>query len=330
MGRRKKGRPVHGWVVLDKPLEMTSTQAVGLMRRLFDAQKAGHAGTLDPLATGLLPIALGEATKTVPFLMDGEKTYRFTVSWGVQTATDDREGEVIARSDHIPTREDVEDALPAFTGEISQVPPQFSAIKVDGERAYDIARDGETVELAARPVSIDALRLVSHEGDESVLECECGKGTYVRSIARDLGLRLDSRAHVSALRRTRVGPLGEADMVSVDAIRAAREALDAAEPVQPEGEARDGLASPLVPPLAPRPWVWDSALLRSIETALDDIPAVAISGADASRLRNGQPILLRGRDAPLPGTAYAVEGRQVVALGEVENGELHPRRIFQL
>ena len=317
MSRRKKGLPINGWVVLDKPLEMTSTQAVAKVRRLFNAQKAGHAGTLDPLATGVLPIALGEATKTVPFLMDGDKTYRFAVAWGARTDTDDREGEVVERSDARPSEGAVLDALPAFTGEILQTPPQFSAVKVNGERAYDIARDGEAVALEPRPVFIDALRLVSHGPDETVLECDCGKGTYVRALARDLGAHLGTCAHVSGLRRTRVGPLEERDLVTFAAIEAALAERD---------ESAEANASHLARPLP----AWDSTVLRSVETALDDIPAVAVGGSDASRLRNGQSIILRGRDAPLPGPAYAKHGRELVALGDVENGELHPRRVFNL
>ena len=325
MSRRKKGLPVHGWVVLDKPLEMTSTQAVGKVRRLFGAQKAGHAGTLDPLATGVLPIALGEATKTVPFLMDGDKTYRFTVAWGARTDTDDREGRVVETSDVRPSEAEVAAALPAFTGDILQTPPQYSAVKVGGERAYDIARDGEAVMLEPRPVFIEALRIVSHTLEQTVLECDCGKGTYVRSLARDLGAMLGTCAHVAGLRRTRVGPLGERDLVTFEAIEAAlAERREAGEASRVAGDAHEEVR------LAQTVSAWDSTLLRSVETALDDIPAVAVGGSDASRLRNGQSIILRGRDAPLPGPAYARHGRELVALGEVENGELHPRRVFNL
>ncbi len=202
---RPRKRDVHGWVVLDKPIEMTSTHAVSVVKRAFHAKKAGHAGTLDPLASGLLPIALGEATKTVPFIMDGQKEYRFTVSWGAETSTDDAEGEVVASSDRRPTRADIEAIIPAFTGEITQVPPQFSAIKIGGERAYDLARDGETVALQPRTVEILWLRLVSHDDETSVFEAACGKGTYIRAIARDMGRQLGCHGHVAALRRTRVG-----------------------------------------------------------------------------------------------------------------------------
>ena len=207
MGRRKKGRAVHGWINLDKPLDMTSTQAVSAVRRIFDAKKAGHAGTLDPLASGVLPIALGEATKTVPFAQEAGKIYRFTIRWGEETTTLDAEGEVVRESDVRPAREAIEAALDGFTGEIEQVPPAYSAIKVEGERAYDLARAGERVELKARTVTIDSLKLLDcPEPDLAVLEMGCGKGAYVRALARDLAHQLGTVAHVAALRRVRVGP----------------------------------------------------------------------------------------------------------------------------
>ena len=306
MARRKTGRPVHGWVILDKPLGMTSTRAVSAVRRIFDARKAGHGGTLDPLATGLLPIALGEATKTVSFVMDGAKTYRFTVRWGVETATDDTEGEAIASSDVRPSRADIEAVLPRFTGAIEQVPPRYSAIKVAGERAYDIARDGEEPDLAAREVRIDRLELVAMEGpDETVFEADCGKGTYVRSLARDMGWALGTFGHVTALRRTRVAGFGEDDMISL-------EKLDDLSHI---AAGRETLAD----------------VLRSMETALDDIPALAVSGADAARLMRGQAVILRGRDAPiLHGTVLVASGGNPVALVEVKQGALHPKRVFNL
>ncbi|MGB6087817.1 tRNA pseudouridine(55) synthase TruB, partial [Parvibaculum sp.] len=195
---RSRKQDINGWLVLDKPVGMTSTHAVAVAKRLFNARKAGHAGTLDPLASGILPIALGEATKTVPYVMDGRKAYAFTVSWGAETNTDDTEGQVTARTDKHPSRADVEAALPHFTGDLMQVPPRFSAIKIDGERAYDLAREGEEVELAARPVIIHRLTLIEHTGATSLLEAECGKGTYVRAIARDLGRALGCLGHVSA------------------------------------------------------------------------------------------------------------------------------------
>ena len=301
MARRKKGNPIHGWLVLDKPLEMTSTRAVGILKRLMFAQKVGHAGTLDPLATGILPIAFGEATKTVPFAVDGEKVYRFVVRWGAETKTDDAEGDVTATSAARPTVHDIEALLPQFIGEIMQVPPQFSAIKVDGERAYALARDGEHVELEARPVVIDELRLIDvPDGDTAVFEARCGKGTYVRAIARDMGRALGCRGHVIGLRRTRVGPFSE------DA------AVDLAE-IEDAAEAGEDL----------------STFLQPVEVALGDILEVNVSAADAADLAQGRSVLIRGRDAPiLGGTAYAMSKGQIVALGEIERGALHPTRVF--
>lgn len=301
MARRKKGNPVHGWLVLDKPFEMTSTRAVSVLKRLYFAQKVGHAGTLDPLATGILPIAFGEATKTVPFAVEGEKVYRFTVRWGAETATDDAEGEVVATGEGRPTVEEIEALLPQFTGEIMQVPPKFSAIKVDGERAYALARDGEDVVLDARPVVIDELRIVEVPDDDSVvLEARCGKGTYVRAIARDLGRALGCRGHVIALRRTRVGPFSEDDAVTIEEIE------DAAE----DGEDL-------------------TTFLAPVELALGDVLEINVSASDAANLAQGRSILIRGRDAPiLAGTAYAMSKGRIVALGEIEKGALHPTRVF--
>ena len=206
MPRKRKGNPVHGWVVVDKPLNMTSTQAVGKTRWLYTAQKAGHAGTLDPLATGILPIALGEATKTVPFTMDADKDYQFTVTWGENTDSWDAEGAVTETSDIRPLREDIEAVLPEFIGDIEQIPPKYSAIKVDGKRAYDLMRDGKYVELKSRSVFIERLNITDYNADSVTLEMTCGKGTYVRSLARDLAARLGTCGHVTYLRRTRVGP----------------------------------------------------------------------------------------------------------------------------
>ena len=303
MARRRKGSPVHGWLIFDKPKGMNSTRAVGLVKSLYDAAKAGHAGTLDPLATGVLPIALGEATKTVPFVVEGSKVYRFTVRFGIETNTDDAEGKVTASSDRRPSSPEIEATLPRFTGEIIQVPPRFSALKVEGARAYELARDEEQFELEPRPVSIARLTLVAHpDKDHCILETECGKGTYVRALARDLGRALGSHGHVAALRRTRVGPFGEDRAVSVERLEAL--ASD-----------RDDLVTALEP----------------VEIALRDIPALTVSAADAARLRRGQPVLLRGRDAPiLSGTVYAMARGALVAVGEVSEGELKPRRIFNL
>lgn len=305
MSRRKKGNPVHGWVILDKPLNMTSTQAVGAVRRSFNAQKAGHAGTLDPLATGILPIALGEATKTVPFAVDGEKAYRFTVRWGAETTTDDTEGTVTQSSDRRPSRAEIAALLPQFHGSISQVPPAFSAIKIAGERAYDLARDGEDVVLEARTVTIDRLALVDHPDEStSVFEAECGKGTYVRALARDMGRLLGCYGHVIALRRTRVGPFDEGNSVTLDAIQSAAQMVDTT-----------AIADCLAP----------------VEMALAALPELLVSQTDAASLARGQSILIRGRDAPImAGPAFATSKGRLIALGELDKGALHPTRVFNL
>jgi tRNA pseudouridine55 synthase len=301
MSRRKKGTPVHGWLILDKPERVTSTRAVGIVKRLYDAQKAGHAGTLDPLATGILPIALGEATKTVSFAVDGAKAYRFSVRWGIETNTDDAEGAPTATSERRPTVAEIEAVLPRFIGEIEQVPPAFSAIKIDGERAYDLAREGETVTLEPRRVVIEALRVVEMpDAATTVFSAECGKGTYVRALARDMGRMLGCLGHVIALRRTRVGAFGEEDAVKLADIEVAA------------AEGRD-LTAALLP----------------CEAALDDILAINVSSADAARLARGQSVLLRGRDAPiLAGAAYAVAKGRIIAIGEIDKGELRPTRVF--
>lgn len=306
MARRRKGDDVNGWIVLDKPVGLTSTQAVGRVRRLFNARKAGHAGTLDPLACGLLPIALGEATKTVALVMDGTKLYRFTVRWGEETTSDDMEGEVVARCDARPRTDAIAAVLDDYRGEILQVPPAFSAIKIDGERAYDLARDGETVVLEPRPVTIHRLDHVADlDADHSVFEAACGKGTYVRALARDMGRQLGCYGHVVALRRTRVGPFAEGDMIPLEKL----------EELSHIAAAQGDLAQ----------------TLRPVETALDDIPALAVSRLDAARLRNGQAVLVRGRDAPvLSGIVYATLGGTLIALGEMKHGELHPTRVFNL
>jgi tRNA pseudouridine55 synthase len=332
VARRKKGTPVHGWLILDKPVDMTSTTAVAVVKRLLDAQKAGHAGTLDPLATGILPIALGEATKTVSFAVDGEKAYRFTVRWGAETTTDDTEGAVTRRADLRPTPAAVEALLPQFTGEIMQVPPQFSAIKVDGNRAYDLAREGEAVALEARPVVIDRLAAVAWpDAETTVFEAECGKGTYVRAIARDLGRALGCYGHVIALRRTRVGPFDEADAIMLDRLEATLGRLAPREAADPAGEGDGEPAEPvrpavLAPPVAPGP-----RLLLPVEAALADIAEIAVTPSDAATLARGQPVLIRGRDAPiLTGQAYAICKGRIVAIGDLTKGTLQPTRVFNL
>jgi tRNA pseudouridine55 synthase len=303
MARRKKGKAVHGWLVLDKPAGMTSTQAVGAVRRLYDARKAGHAGTLDPLATGVLPIAFGEATKTMPYAVDGTKHYRFTVRWGAATDTDDAEGAVVGTSELRPSREAIEALLPRFTGEILQTPPAFSAIKVDGARAYDLAREGETVELEPRPVLIESLVLLdAPDPDTASFEARCGKGTYVRALARDMGQALGCLGHLIALRRTRVSPFEEAQAVTLAALQAAAEK---------GGE--DALMRLLLP----------------IEAALQGLAELSVGQNDAARLLRGQPVLIRGRDAPAGGgPTYATCKGNLIAVGRIEKGELHPVRVF--
>ena len=290
-------RPISGWVILDKPYGMTSTQAVGKVRWLFGAEKAGHAGTLDPLATGLLPIALGEATKTVPFVQGGGKRYRFELQWGVATATDDAEGEVVATSDQRPTSDAVRAALPRFIGTIMQRPPAFSAIKVAGERAYDLARAGQVVELAERPVTIGELTLLAHSTDRASFEMACEKGTYVRSLARDLAEALGTRAHVVTLRRTAVAGFTEADAIGLEALEAAAE--------------RD-------------------ALLRASAVALSHLPEIRMSTEEAALLRNGGVVLLRGATAPLEiEVAWASLNGAAVAIGAVRSGQFHPGRVLR-
>jgi tRNA pseudouridine55 synthase len=294
-------RDVHGWVVLDKPVGMSSTHAVSVVKRLFQAKRAGHAGTLDPLASGLLPIALGEATKTVAFVMEGRKVYRFTVRWGEERDTDDAEGRIIESSAERPTGA----LLARFTGQITQAPPRFSAVKIAGERAYDLARDGEVVDIAPRPVEIHRLELIeTPDPDHAVLVAECGKGTYVRALARDLGRALKCLGHVAALRRTAVGPFGEDLASSLDALQRICSGEDDAP---------------------------QRAALLPVEAGVAALPALRVSPGDAGRLARGQAVLLRGRDAPVIGGWVAVFSQgALIALAEVEKGEVRPRRIFNL
>ena len=303
---RPKRRDVNGWVILDKGVGMTSTHAVAVVKRAFNAKKAGHAGTLDPLASGILPIALGEATKTVPFVMDGRKAYVFTVTWGIETDTDDAEGRPVATSDARPERGAVEAALPNFVGAIEQVPPRYSAIKIAGERAYDLARDGEEVVLVARPVQIDHLAVVEHDGQRTVIEAQCGKGTYVRALARDFGRDLGCFGHVSELRRSFVAPFAEEAMVPLATLVALEEIEDDEE----------------------RLAALDAFLIDTGE-ALSSLPHIVISDDQAHRLKMGNPILLRGRDAPVAESeAYATVRGKLVAIGEIGAGEFRPKRVF--
>jgi tRNA pseudouridine55 synthase len=306
MGRRRGGRPIHGWVVLDKPLGLSSSQAVGAVRRITGAAKAGHGGTLDPLATGVLPIALGEATKTVAWAMAGRKTYRFILRWGEGRETDDAEGAVVGTSVVRPDAAAIMAALPGFTGTILQIPPAYSAIKLGGQRAYKLARAGAEVELAPRPVEIAALRLVGQpDPDHAEFEMETGKGAYVRALGRDLAIALGTLAHVSALRRVAVGPFTLERAISLDNLAA----LD-------HSAAAFGHLLP-------------------IETALDDIPALALTEAEAHRLRHGQSVvpLLAADRARIDqlGTGAMVRattGQTLVALAEIVAGGLRPVRVI--
>ncbi len=303
---KSKRLPIHGWVLLDKPLGMTSTQAVGKVRWLFGAQKAGHGGTLDPLATGLLPIALGEATKTVPFAMDGSKLYRFEVTWGAERTTDDLEGNIATESKLLPNNESIVSILHEFTGKINQLPPVFSAIKVDGERAYDLARAGEVVELVPRPVVIEQLRLVEQPAPErAVFEVQCGKGTYVRSLARDMGRRLGCFGFVSMLRRLSVGPFREDQMISLERL-------------EELSHKPAGLTA-------------ENGALLPIETVLDGIPALALDEMEARRLSQGQFVPLSGKNTPANCDAVLVtnEGKPL-GIGHIEQGVLKSKRLFNL
>jgi tRNA pseudouridine55 synthase len=316
MARRKRGVDVSGWLAFDKPEEMTSTDAVAVIKRAFNANKVGHAGTLDPLASGILPIALGEATKTVPWLVEADKAYRFTIRWGASTATQDREGAITARSDARPTPEAVAVALTTFLGEIDQTPPQFSAIKVDGERAYDLAREGETVDLKPRRVVLHEAAVAEWlSADETAFTVRCGKGFYIRALVRDIAAKLGMEGHVGMLRRTAVGPFVEANSITLDALK---------------DLVHKGAASERLMP---------------IETALADIPALAINGEDAFKLKQGRPIVLlphivealkgqfrprtiAGQDASR--AAVALCDGLAVALGDVRAGRFSPSRVFHL
>jgi len=298
---KRTKQKVDGWVVLDKPLGMGSTQAVGRVRWLFTAEKAGHGGTLDPLATGVLPIALGEATKTVPFVMDGRKEYRFTLRFGEARSTDDAEGAVTATSEDRPSDQAIRAALPRFTGHVEQTPPAFSALKIGGQRAYDLARAGQNVDLKPRQVMIDRLELVSRpDADHADFVVGCGKGTYIRSLGRDLAQALGTVGHLSALRRTAVGPFREESAISLPKLEALGH----------------------IPPLL--------GVLVPVATALDDIPALALTGTQADRLRHGQPVLLT-RDVPPSGTLVRAEtGSKLVALVRSDGVALQPVRVFNL
>jgi tRNA pseudouridine55 synthase len=308
--RRRKGLPIDGWINLDKPVGPTSTQAIGRVRRLTGAARIGHAGTLDPLASGVLPIALGEATKTVPYIMDARKIYRFTVRWGEATTTDDVEGEAMAWSEIRPTAAEIAAILPRFLGRISQTPPRFSAIKIDGKRAYDMARAGETVEMVPRWIDIHGFDLVAMEDSHhAVFKVKTGKGAYVRALARDLAVALGTVGHLSALRRLAVGRFRAEDAIALDF-------------TAPPSDI-DGLIEHLLP----------------IETALDDIPALALTADEARRLRSGQSVglfthphrnwlaelMAEGRDG---GIVLAKSQERAVAMVRIDKAEAHPVRVF--
>jgi tRNA pseudouridine55 synthase len=303
MARKRKGREVTGWLCLDKAVGQTSTQAVASVKRLFDAAKVGHAGTLDPLASGILPIALGDATKTVPHVQDARKVYRFTVRWGAATDTDDSDGVVTATSEARPDRDAILACLGEFTGEIMQRPPAYSAIKIEGERAYDLAREGAAVVIAERPVMIHALTLAElPDADHAVFLAECGKGAYVRALARDMGDRLGCFGHVVALRRLSVGPFDEAGAITLPMLISARE---------------EGAAATL------------DRYVQPIGAALGALPEIVLTPGDVTRVRRGQSVILKGRDAPaITGVAQATHAGRTLAIGHVAEGAFHPKRVF--
>ncbi|MBT5264016.1 MAG: tRNA pseudouridine(55) synthase TruB [Rhodospirillaceae bacterium] len=308
MARRKRGNPVNGWVIVDKPSDITSTQVVGIVRRVFDAAKAGHAGTLDPIATGILPVALGEATKTIPYVMDATKDYWFDLRWGEARTTDDIEGDVTETSDLRPEQAEIEAALGAFLGELVQVPPQFSAVKIDGQRAYDLARDGETFEIKSRVVNVERFDLAEVvDRDTARFRVRSGKGTYMRSLARDLALALGTVGHVSGLRRLRVGPFDENMAISLDSLKAMTHSPAAFEHLMP------------------------------VETALDDIPALDLEEAEANMLRRGQAVpVFRAADRERLGglregdVLYTVHDGLPVAISRIKGGCVWPIRVLNL
>lgn len=296
MGRKKKGIPIHGWLIIDKPLEISSNNVVGKARWLTKAQKVGHGGTLDPLASGILPLAFGEATKTVSYVMDGSKTYRFEVTWGESRTTDDAEGEVSATSDKRPSQTEIEAILADFIGAIEQIPPKYSALKIDGQRAYKLAREDKDIEMTARTVQIDDLRLIDcPDSDHAIFEVDCGKGTYVRSLGRDLGEKLGCLGYISMLRRTKVGPFDEESAISLDSL----------EQIVHSGALFESLLA--------------------IETVLDDISALALTQDETQKIRNGMALKTDLADTE---TIRLMDADKLVALAKIEDGHVRPFRVF--
>jgi len=299
MARKRKGEKIDGWLLIDKPEGITSADVVRVVKRILKPQKIGHAGTLDPLATGVLPIGMGEATKTMPYIVDQSKDYEFSVKWGEATSTDDREGHVTATSSHIPSNEEIEAILPDFIGKIRQVPPVYSAIKIDGKRAYDRARSGEEVEMPSREVDIETLKLIDspQNGEVSSFFVRCGKGTYVRALGRDMAKKLGTEGHIVSLRRTRVGPFSEDSAILLDLLNDISH----------------------IPPAC--------GTILPVMTALDDISALAISEDEAKLVRQGQPILhTASKDGPI----ILTYSEQLIAIANVKDGHIHPKRVFNL
>lgn len=300
MGRKKKGDPVSGWVILDKPAGLGSTTAVSIVRRIFNAQKAGHAGTLDPAASGVLPIALGEATKTIPYVTDGDKEYAFTVQFGQSTDTDDAEGRVVATTDKIPSESEILAVLPSFTGEIDQIPPKYSAIHVNGQRAYDLARENKEVVLESRRIRVDELRLLRFYNDgRADFSVKCSKGTYVRSLARDLAQKTGSLGFVTALRRLKCAKFSIKDTILLEYLRSIEHSSN-----------------------------WTDVLLP-VETVLDDIPALAVTQAQSHKLSNGNFLPVSDFDAvPDAPVCQAVADGRLIALVRVQDGMIRPVRLI--
>jgi len=296
--KRRIKRDISGWLVLNKPYDVSSTEMVGKVRWLLQAKKAGHAGTLDPLATGILPIALGEATKTVPYVQDSAKIYCFTLKWGTSTTTGDVEGEIVNTSDSRPSQDEVTGALPQFRGLITQIPPAFSAIKIKGRRAYDLARAGEIVDMPSREVEIDRFDLITHSPDYSQFEVECAKGTYIRALARDLAETLGTHGHVWALHRAAVGDFNDENAITLERLEAASHADR-------------------------------EAMLLPVADGLANMPEICIDQRQAALIRLGNTVLLTGADAPIAlDTAWASLKGEAVAVGYVEKGQFKPKRVI--